>query len=266
MKKELCTLIHLSMGFAGADRSMDVDFDREVWNNIVDKCARRGYTGILLDVGNGIKFKSHPEIADKAAWSVEETKAEVKRLKELGIKLMPKLNFSAAHDYWLGEYRRHRSTPEYYKVCKDLIEEVYEIFDSPEYFHLGLDEEFPDMANSSNGYRTGEALFKDFRYMIDCVRNLGGKFLMFSSTCMHNLDLWEKYIPQDATFTIGQYYEFQESRWTKISDQPLDVQEYYWDGAFEKRELYQEYRQKYGDKKIEYVEEEPTCFMFMDFL
>ena len=72
MKKELCTLIHLSMGFAGAERSMDVDFDREVWNNIVNKCAERGYTGILLDVSNGIKFKSHPEIADKYGWTVEE--------------------------------------------------------------------------------------------------------------------------------------------------------------------------------------------------
>ena len=33
------------------------------------------------------------------------------------------------------------STPEYYKVCADLIKEVCEAFGNPEFFHLGLDEE-----------------------------------------------------------------------------------------------------------------------------
>jgi hypothetical protein len=35
------------------------------------------------------------------------------------------------------------STPKYYEVCRDLILEVSELFDTPEYFHLGLDEEDP---------------------------------------------------------------------------------------------------------------------------
>ena len=265
MKKELWVLIHLSMGFAGPDRSMNVDFDRGVWNNIVDKCKECGYDTILLDVCNGIKFKSHPEIADPHGWSPEEVTAEVHRLREMGIKLYPKLNFSAAHDWWLGDYRYNRSTPEYYKICKELIEEICEIFEGPEYFHLGLDEEFPDMENKSL-YRKGDALFKDYRFLMDCVKECGAKYMMFSSTCMHNLDLWSKYIPEDMTFTIGQYYEFEESKWTKISDQPLDVQEYYWNGGFEARRLYDEYKAKYGDTRIEYVEQEPTCFMFMDFI
>lgn len=266
MKKKLMALIHLSMGFAGPNRSMAVDFDKEVWKRIVDKCVECGYDAIMLDVCNGIKFRTHPEIADENGWTPEETQKEVIRLREMGIRIYPKLNFSAAHDWWLGEYRDNRSTPEYYKVCKELIEEVYEIFDGPEYFHLGLDEEFPDMANNKNRYRQGEALFKDYRYLIDCVKATGARFMMFSSTCMHNLDLWEKYIPSDAVFSIGQYYEFEESRWTKIADQPEDVQEYYWGGAFEKRRLFDEYKAKFGDVRIEYVEQEPTCFMFMDFL
>lgn len=33
------------------------------------------------------------------------------------------------------------STSEYYSVCQDLIQEVIEIFDTPRFFHLGMDEE-----------------------------------------------------------------------------------------------------------------------------
>ena len=39
------------------------------------------------------------------------------------------------------EYSRMVSTSIYYKVCEDLIKEVAELFDYPEYFHVGLDEE-----------------------------------------------------------------------------------------------------------------------------
>lgn len=263
MKKELFLLVHLSMNFCS--RFFPMEFDRNVWNKIVDKCVEYGYTGIVLDVGDGMKYKSHPEIAIDGAWSREEMQEEVRRLRGLGVNLIPKLNFSAAHDLWLGKYREQRSTPEYYSVCKDLIEELYEVFEEPEYFHVGLDEEFPDMASTDNRYRTGDTLFKDYLYMINCVKSLGAKCMMWSSTCMHNPDLWEKYIPNDVIFTIGQYYEFEQDRWTKIADQDEDVREYYWGGAFEKRNLYQTYLEQYGNTKIEYVEQDDTIRMFMDF-
>ena len=72
MKLDKFILIHLSMSYAGPNRSMAVDFDRDVWNNIVERCIERGYKGILLDVLDGIKYESHPEIADPDGWTVEE--------------------------------------------------------------------------------------------------------------------------------------------------------------------------------------------------
>ena len=39
------------------------------------------------------------------------------------------------------------ATSIYYRVCEDLIKEVAELFDYPEYFHLGMDEE--DASNQS---------------------------------------------------------------------------------------------------------------------
>ena len=68
-------------------------------------------------------------------------RAEVKRLREMGLEPIPKLNFSTCHDTWLGPYARMVSTPKYYEVAKDLIAETIELFDKPRLFHLGMDEE-----------------------------------------------------------------------------------------------------------------------------
>lgn len=59
----------------------------------------------------------------------------------MGLEPVPKLNFAAGHDIWLGEYSRMVTTKKYYEVCGHLIEEVAHIFDKPRFFHLGMDEE-----------------------------------------------------------------------------------------------------------------------------
>lgn len=59
-------------------------FDREVWNHIVDKCAEKGVNTILLDVGEGIRFDSHPEIAIEGSWIPEEMKKRGAQIKGNG--------------------------------------------------------------------------------------------------------------------------------------------------------------------------------------
>ena len=87
-----------------------------------------------------MKYESHPELAVNGSWSREALEKEIAYAKSLGIELIPKLNFSACHDIWLGEYSRMLSTRVYYQVCADLIAEVCDIF-KPRFFHLGMDEE-----------------------------------------------------------------------------------------------------------------------------
>ena len=265
MKKELMALIHLSMGFSGSCKGMALDFDREVWNNIVDKCVECGYDAIVLDVSDGMKYKSHPEIADPDAWTREEMTAEIHRLRDMGLKLYPKVNFSGMHDYWIKDYRKIRATDEYRAFCKDIIEELYEVFEAPRYIHLGLDEEFPDRADEL-GFRTGDTLFNDYKFLINVVKDLGSTPMMWASTCMHTPGEWEKHIPEDVIFAAGHYYEFEKEKWTKIADQAPWVQKYYWGGMFERRNLYKKYLERYGNTKIEYVEQDETVQMYMDFL
>ncbi len=113
----------------------------EVWDFLIEKLPDYGINLLVIDIGEGIKYESHPELAIEGSWSVEKFKNKLKRIRELGIEPIPKLNFSTAHDVWLGKYSRMVSTDIYYNVCSDLIGEVIDIFDKPRFFHLGMDEE-----------------------------------------------------------------------------------------------------------------------------
>jgi hypothetical protein len=118
-----------------------LNFDETVWNTLLKDMAAVGINMVIIDLGDAVAYESHPEIAVKNAWSPEKLKNELAKMRKLGLEPIPKLNFSTAHDIWLGEYSRMVSTPKYYDVCRDLINEVIDIFDVPRFFHLGMDEE-----------------------------------------------------------------------------------------------------------------------------
>jgi hypothetical protein len=116
-------------------------FDETLWNELLEVMHKRGFNMVVIDVGDGIEYASHPEISVKTAWSHDKLKSELTKMRQMGLEPIPKLNFSTCHDQWLGKYARMVSTPEYYQVCADLIAEVIDLFDKPRFFHLGMDAE-----------------------------------------------------------------------------------------------------------------------------
>lgn len=116
-------------------------FDESLWNDLLAQMSRAGMNMVVLDRGDGVRYDSHPEIAVTGAWTPDKLRAEIAKMRGVGLEPIPKLNFSTAHDAWLAEYSRMVSTPRYYDVCRDLIEEVCALFDSPRLFHIGMDEE-----------------------------------------------------------------------------------------------------------------------------
>ncbi|MCD6520619.1 MAG: Tat pathway signal protein [Anaerolineae bacterium] len=116
-------------------------FDEDLFHQLLEQMAEAGVNMLVIDLGDAVRYQSHPEIAVEGAWSSAKLREELARVRELGIEPIPKLNFSTAHDAWLGPYSRCVSTKEYYDVCRDLIAEVCELFDGPRLFHLGMDEE-----------------------------------------------------------------------------------------------------------------------------
>lgn len=181
-----CNLIHLSFNlWEDHDRLKNspdptikarifddsLRLSEQLWDDSIARMKHYGMNMALLDLGDAIKYDSHPEIAVKNAWSVSKLKKEVKRLKAMGIEPIPKLNFSAGHDAWLGKYSHMLSTDTYYKVCKDLVEEVVEIFENPRFFHIGYDEE--DYSNQRlYDYvvlRQNDLWWKDLYYFVDLL-------------------------------------------------------------------------------------------------
>ena len=257
MKPSFGILVHFGENMWGDLRAQTtLQFDRDVWNNIIEKCIEEGLDTIVLDLGEGVVYPSHPEIAIPGAWTAEETKREVARLKSLGIRILPKLNFSAVHDAWLGIYERMVSTPVYYQVCKDLIEEAYEMFEHPEFIHIGMDEETPHHADDPEysyiTLRLGDLWVKDCNYIIDCVKATGAACHMWQSTFVFNEEAYDA-IPNDVVVGSSHYYAHNKEKWHKISEQSEWEREYY-ATRFLQRNGY----------SIEYIEEDPVLELKME--
>jgi len=116
-------------------------FDSGLWNDLLKRMAEVAMNMVVLDLGDAVKYESHPEIAVRGAWTVGRLRRECAKMRKMGLEPIPKLNFSTGHDAWLGPYSRCVSTDTYYGVCKDLIAEVIDLFEKPRFFHLGMDEE-----------------------------------------------------------------------------------------------------------------------------
>ena len=112
-------------------------FDEKLWNDLLKRMVETGFNMVVIDLGDGIQYKSHPEIPVQNAWSREKLRDELKKLRDMNLEPIPKMNFSACHDQWLGEYARMLSTKTYYKVTSELIAEAIELFDKPRFFHPG---------------------------------------------------------------------------------------------------------------------------------
>ena len=119
----------------------EIYFSEDIWNRTVDHAKKRGYNMVVMDLGEFVNYPSHPELAVKGSWSPDRMRAEVRRLRNMGLEPIPKLNFSATHDQWLKQYHRMVSTDQYYRVCFDVIKDVCEIFETPRLMHIGFDEE-----------------------------------------------------------------------------------------------------------------------------
>ncbi len=203
-------LIHLSHGmWKKKDADIYESFEEAAWEAILPLLQEYGVDTILLDVGDAVEYKSHPEISIKNAWSRERVKKELARCRDMGITVIPKINFSAGHDIWLGRYERMLSTPEYYEVCRDLINEVYEMFEQPEYIHLGMDEEGDEHYYGDDAlvlYRRKNLLFKDLRFLVDTVKETGATPWLWMDPLFVDTEKYKAEIGNDALLSPWYYY------------------------------------------------------------
>jgi len=147
----------------------------DVWRRTTDYLAANGLNMLVIDLGEGLQYPSHPELAIKGSWSPDKMRDEIARLNACGIEVIPKLNFSTAHNGWMKHYRRMVSTTHYYRFCEDVIADVAEIFGTPRFFHIGCDEEtaYHQSIFRFVALRRGELWQHDFLHLVRTVERNG---------------------------------------------------------------------------------------------
>jgi len=186
-------LLHLGNNMWGSVQTK-MSLSEPHFERAVAHMPEAGLNTLVLDLGEGMRYESHPELAIEGSWSAGKVRDFIRRANGLGVEVVPKLNFSACHDAWLGEYHRMVSTPEYYKVVADVIRDTCEIFGRPRLFHLGMDEELMGTQKrcAYQCIRQGELLWHDYYYYFTCLSEHGVRPLVWGD---------------EATFHKEQFYQ-----------------------------------------------------------
>jgi len=183
-------------------------FDEPLWRDLLKQMAGQGLNTVVLDLGEGLRYDSHPELAVQGSWSPAKLAKELAFVRDVGLEPIPKLNFSACHDAWLGEYARCVSTPTYYAVCRDLIAEVCELFDTPRFFHLGMDEETAEHQRYY-GYvliRQYDLWWHDLYLLLDAVEKRGVRPWVWSDYVWHHPKTFLEKMPK-SVLQSNWYYQ-----------------------------------------------------------
>ncbi len=249
MKKMWGLMTHLSFN-QWLPLKDKTEHNEQFWEEIISYSSEHGINTILLDVGDGVKYESHPEISLPDAWDAAKVKKELARLKELGIDVIPKVDFSTGHCFWMKEYRAMTSSKPYYEFAKDIIFELYEIFGQPEYIHIGMDEENEKFSSLSDlvVYRKGDLLINDLKYLIDTVNKTGAKPIIWHDPMIVNPDgFFESISPDEVLIMPWWYRAIIDGKYTLLSE-------------WRKRDLGEVNREAVGlcdDAGVEYVEDLP---------
>lgn len=222
-------LIHLSTnmwGEPGADRPIapwqdHLTTEDHIWKEIIDALPSFGFNTVIIDVGDAIEYETHPEISIPGAWSKDKLRNELNRIRALGLTPLPKLNFSAEHDAWLKVYSRMVSTPQYYQVCEDLIREVAEVFDYPEYFHLGMDEEWDQGSENMIIVRPKRIWWHDMNFLFRICDSVGARPWVWADPCWNDPEDYIKNMSKSAVQSNWYYGTFRKKS----------------DGTYEKKEI-----------------------------
>ena len=172
-------------------------FNRELWDSHMQGLRDSGVNTLVVDLGEAMLYESHPELAVEGSFDRKRMLEEIAKLRTLRFEVIPKLNFSTCHDVWLKDYSRMISTPIYYQVCKDLIDEVCEVF-KPKYFHLGMDEENERLQRNFNiaVIRQHELWWHDLYYFVDCVEKNNARAWVWSDYIWNHTDEYLAKMPK----------------------------------------------------------------------
>jgi hypothetical protein len=124
-------------------------FDLRTGLKVVDAMADVGMNLLVIDIEDGVVFKSHPELRRRYSVPMAQLETLARAARERGIDVVPKLNFSKSHRHLHDEWLRPHTHPEnwlqgrrsYWRTARDVIAEAVRACQPRRFFHIGMDED-----------------------------------------------------------------------------------------------------------------------------
>lgn len=222
-EKICAVLLHLSFNFAGGIAAYggirkEMELGEQLWSDVLRQMAGAGVNMVVLNLDDAVAWESHPEIAVRNAWSPDRLRKEIANMRRMGLEPIPMLNFSTSHDAWMKTYARMVSSGIYYEVCRNLIAEAIDVFDTPRFFHIGMDEESAQHQRSRYDYivvRQGELWWHDLLFYVSEIEKKGTRAWMWSDYSWNHPDEFVARMPKSIVQSNWYYGdEFDTSRLT----------------------------------------------------
>ena len=207
-------------------KSREKPFDLKLGLEIIGKMSEVGLNLLVIDCGDGVRYKSHPELARKYTIPMSHLKELVSQAKEKGIEVVPKLNFSQSryhrHNDWFRPYNDLFDTNEYWKIAFEIIDEIIQTCRPQRYFHIGMDEDH-ERAHSQYSkaiLRLREGLKKrGLRTIMWNDSALKGRGLVHAEKCLAA----EKKIPKDIVQVLWDYTDVQPKILHRLVQEGFEV-------------------------------------------
>lgn len=139
--------MHLQMAFPW---EYSPAVNEEIVMKSIDTASEMCYNFIILEIGGAFKSAACPEAASPKGWTPEQLKRLVKYAKERGITPVPAINAighleRAPKIFFIKDDKGKNiamdvKNPDFYKKYFSIVDELYDIFEKPPFFHIGGDE------------------------------------------------------------------------------------------------------------------------------
>ncbi len=123
----------------------------ETYMRFLRRAVVRGrYNTLVLDLSQGYRWASHPELARHNAWTRADLERVLEAARSLGLEVLPGIS-APSHAEWITRkypdlMEDGASTllctrrPETRELLGSLMSELIDVFDQPRYLHIGHDE------------------------------------------------------------------------------------------------------------------------------
>ena len=125
-------------------KAREKPFELEVALELVDAMADAGLNLLVVDCGDGVRYRSHPETARRYTVPMRQLRKLADRAGRRGIEFVPKLNFSRSPYHHHNDWMRPHAAPYGrgdWSTAFEFIDELIGVCRPRRFFHVGMDED-----------------------------------------------------------------------------------------------------------------------------